>query len=131
MKTFVQFGAMYAEIEEGDRIEEVPVDLGDGTLHPGEWVQKLGETARTSFEMNDGYYLRYAGMGTENGQKVLLFTVNRSDRGKTCYAFNYIDRRILLIGGHKGCRDIIVNRLEKFSEMPKDGIKMSRQLSLF
>ncbi|PTX48301.1 hypothetical protein C8P63_14610 [Melghirimyces profundicolus] len=43
MHTFLQAGAMYAKIEEGDQIEAVPVDLGDGTLHPGEWVQKMGK----------------------------------------------------------------------------------------
>ncbi|PTX48302.1 hypothetical protein C8P63_14611 [Melghirimyces profundicolus] len=61
--------------------------------------------------MKDGYYLRYVGMGTEDGKKVLLFSVNHS-QGKTCYAFNYIDRNTLLVGGRQGCSDIIIHRLD-------------------
>ncbi|PTX48295.1 hypothetical protein C8P63_1463 [Melghirimyces profundicolus] len=130
MHTFLQAGAMYAEIEEGDRIQTIPVNLGDTTLYPGEWVRKLGQKKRTSFEMMDGYYLRFCGMGEEQGGKVLLFTVNRS-QGKTCYAFNYVDRNTLLVGGRQGCSDIIIHRLEKFSELPDDAQKTVEQLSLF
>lgn len=121
MKTFSQFGAMYAEIEEGDRIEPVPVELGDGILSPGEYIRKLGHKARTSFEMKEGHYLRYLGMGREGQSAILLFAVDRYEAGRYCYAFNYVDRNTLVIGGRSGCRDIVVRRLEKFTEPP--GVK--------
>lgn len=81
MRTFYQFGAMYAKIEEDDQIDTSPVELGDGILHPGEWVGKIGEKVRTSFEMNKGYYLRYVGSGMEGNHRVLLFAVKERPLG--------------------------------------------------
>lgn len=51
MEVFSQYGAMYAKLEEGDQIEKVPVQIGDGTLYPGEFVRQLGEKERSSFSM--------------------------------------------------------------------------------
>ncbi|MGC4375908.1 hypothetical protein WD019_03050 [Fictibacillus sp. Mic-4] len=105
-KVFFKYGAMYARVIDG--IQPVPVELGDGTLYPGEFVSKLGDKKRTSFEMGKGYYLRYCGMV----DSLLLFSVNEfvSD---FYYAFHYIDRNTLVVGSHKGVRDIRISRLKK------------------
>lgn len=126
MKTFFQFGAMYAVVDPGE-IQAIPVTLGDETIHPGEFVRKLGHKARTSFEMHEGYYLRYVGQARESEHLYLLFAVNnhRHDDG-IYYAFGYVDRNTLIIGGRNGCRDIVIEHLEKFTE-----INVEEQLTLW
>lgn len=131
MQTFYQMNAMYAKIEPGDQIDASPVKLGDKVLYPGEWVSKLGETERASFEMNDGYYLRFVGSGMEGKHRVLLFAVNRSEREEICYAFNYVNSHTLVIGGRGKCKDIRVQNLEKFTELPADAEEIREQLTLF
>ncbi|MFD1394218.1 hypothetical protein ACFQ40_00140 [Kroppenstedtia eburnea] len=136
MRTFYQMGAMYARIEEGDQIDTSPIELGDGILHPGEWVWKIGEKARTSFEMNKGYYLRFVGSGWEGDRRVLLFDVNRSECSEYCYAFSYADRHTLVIGRGNKFNDIRIQYLQKFTELPADAVEIKEekkveQLTLF
>lgn len=51
---FFQDGAMYAFAPKGSFAEE-PVELGDKTIYPGQYVSRLGEKDRTSFltDMNE------------------------------------------------------------------------------
>lgn len=128
MKTFYQFGAMYA-VANPEEIEAIPVALGDGILRPGEFVQKLGHKARTSFEMHEGYYLRYVGQAQEGEHLYLLFAVNNHWHDGIYYAFGYINRNTLIIGGRNGCRDIVVEHLEKFKEINE--INVEEQLTLW
>jgi hypothetical protein len=109
MITYFQKGAMYAELESHDKIEQTPVEIGDGILRPGEFVSRLGEKKRSSFEMKDGFYLRYEGrIG-----KTILFNVNNYENDGIFYAFNYISpTKLLVVGGGKGC-DIDIEHLEK------------------
>lgn len=114
MITFTQNGAMYAELEEGDEIQKKPIELGDGTLHPGEYVNKLGEKRRSSFEMQDGWYLKYVGRVND----VLLFNTNCArDSYDIYYAFYYYDKNTLLIIGRGQGYDIKVNKLQKFTDV--------------
>ncbi len=123
MKVFSQQGAMYAELSEFDLIDEKPLKLDDGILLPGEWVQKLGEKKRASFEMSDGYYLRYKGM-IDN---TLLFDVNHSTAHPLYYAFHYIDSGTSAVMSGKGRGwDIRIKKLEKFRE-----INVVEQMELF
>ncbi|KLR75287.1 hypothetical protein ABH20_00925 [Geobacillus sp. T6] len=104
---FFTGGAMYAKVSR-DKVKEIPTELGDSILYPGDFVQKLGEKARTSFKMQKGYYLRYCGMY----DRALLFSVNDfvSDY---YYAFYYIDRNTLLICSNAGAKDIRIEKLVK------------------
>ncbi|MFV9511818.1 hypothetical protein [Tepidibacillus sp. LV47] len=129
MNTFFQFGAMYAEIEEGDVIERAPIELGDKILEPGDYVRKIGEKKRTSFEMQDGYYLKYIG----KIDKYLLFLTNSYEdwqNSKFFYAFAYVDNNTLVIGGRKGVRDIRVNKLEVFKEVTFKPVKEQVKMDL-
>lgn len=83
MITFYQYGAMYANVER-DLIRPDPVELGDGVLFPGEFVQRLGEKARSSFEMREGHYLRYLGMVEDRtGCSCLASIVTREKTSST------------------------------------------------
>jgi hypothetical protein len=101
-------GAMYAKLE-GEQIERVPVELGDGILKPGEFVKNLGEKQRTSFEMQDGYFLKYVG----RVGKTLLFNVNDYPDDDWYYAFEYISPKVLILGSKGRCKDIRISRLQK------------------
>jgi hypothetical protein len=101
-------GAMYAKLE-GEQIERVPVELGDGILKPGEFVKKLGEKHRSSFEMQDGYFLRYVG----RVGKTILFNVNDFADDDWYYAFEYISPEVLILGSKGGCWDIRISHLQK------------------
>jgi hypothetical protein len=104
-------GAMYVTVEENDVVRKIPVELGDGILHPGEFVSKLGEKKRTSFYMQPGFYLRYEGMI----ESYLIFNVNLYDNKENIfYAFAYVDKNTLLISSGRGMWDVRVNHLEKF-----------------
>jgi hypothetical protein len=109
MVTDCVHGAMYAQLETGDEIERTPVELGDGVLHPGEFVSRLGERKRSSFEMQEGFFLRYVGkIG-----KTLLFNVNNYEDDDIFYAFNYLSpSKLLVVGRGKGW-DINIEHLEK------------------
>ena len=109
LETFYQNGAMYAKVAEGSFTEE-SVKLGDKTLSPGQFVSKLGEKKRSSFEMQEGYLLRYAG----KAGKLLLFGVNENT-SDYYYAFGYVDPYTLVIGGKHGCKDIRLKTLEIIS----------------
>lgn len=128
MNVFYQFGAMYAEVKEGDQIINIPVELGDKFLSPGEYISRIGEKKRTSFSMQEGYYLRYVGK-CEN--YLLFFTnaIKEDEPSNIYYAFAYVDKNTLVIGGAKGCRDIRVEKLEVFNVVPYNPIK--KQMSLF
>lgn len=126
MKIGYYAGAMYAEIE-GEEIDSSPIELGDKILNPGKFVNKLGEKKRTSFEMKEGWYLRFVGTVEE----YLLFDTNCDSESnkKMYYCFAYIDKNTLLICSQIGCRDVRIEKLEVF-----DNVKMqhlNKQLSIF
>lgn len=120
---------MYAQLETGDEIERTPVELGDGILRPGEFVSRLGEKQRSSFEMQDGFYLRYEGrIG-----KTLLFNVNNYKNDDIFYAFNYISpTKLLVVGRGKGW-DINIEHLEKVPnpQFKKKTVYQQLELDLF
>lgn len=121
-------GAMYARLEDGEELDIDPLELGDSVINTGEYISKLGEKKRTSFEMQDGWYLRYLGKYNDT----LLFGVNTrgpDDPYSWCYAFVYVDSNTLLVGSGTGMRDIRINKLDKFV-----GVKLqetTEQISLF
>ena len=106
-------GAMYVRLskEEETEIEHVPIELGDGILYPGEFVQKLGDKKRSSFEMKPGNYLRYIGRLSKD--KLIIFGVNLSDMKGTYYAFHYISRNCLFVSGDGFGYDIRIHQLKK------------------
>jgi len=129
-------GAMYIELDNEEVIKE-SVQLGDGILKPGQYVNKLGEKKRSMFEMNDGFYLKYEGyVTTHYKSKELLFSTNctgdepRNDR--MFYAFTYIDSETLLvINPHKGCGyDIRIENLEAFDDVEYIDLRIGKQISL-
>ncbi len=121
-------GAMYARLDEGEHLDISPILLGDGVLAVGEYVQKLGEKARSSFEMRDGWYLKY--IGQFGGTLFFCPNTTRKDNPYTwCYAFQYIDKNTLLIGGRHGMMDIRIPKLEKFKKVALHVI--AEQVSLF
>lgn len=128
MVTDCVHGAMYAQLETGDEIERTPVELGDGILRPGEFVSRLGEKQRSSFEMQEGFFLRYVGRFKKT---LLLFNVNNypSDDG-WYYAFHYISPTHLVVVGSRKCWDIEIQRLEKI-ECPVFALPKYEQLELF
>ncbi|AEH47113.1 hypothetical protein [Parageobacillus thermoglucosidasius] len=103
---FFQDGAMYAFAPKGSFAEE-PIELGDKIICPGQYVSRLGDKDRTSFRMQEGFYLRYCG----KAEKLILFSVNDTE-SDYYYAFGYVDRNTLVIGSHVGCKDIRVQHLE-------------------
>lgn len=120
--------AMYVRLGENEKLDKAPVRLGDGTLKVGEYVKKLGEKKRTSFEMQYGWYLRYKG----RFDRVLFFDTNTAKETgdhEWHYGFYYIDKNTLLIGGKSGMRDIRINHLEKHESVPLQ--KSEKQVSMF
>ena len=103
-------GAMYAYAP-GIPFDAVDIELGDKILKPGEFIHKMGEKARTSFEMEQGYYLRYVGKSGD----YILFSVNDliSDY---YYAFGYVNKNTLVITGRGKGRDVRLNTLEVFTD---------------
>ncbi|TCW41613.1 hypothetical protein EDC32_1011279 [Laceyella sacchari] len=132
MEIGIYGGAMYATVAV-DQIERKEIQLGDGILVPSEFVKQLGEKKRSSFEMQDGFYLRFEGIAhDEYGNEVLLFGVNRFSNCNWYYAFHYIDNETLLVASGGGVWDVRVKRLVKFSELPADAVEeMAEQLSFF
>lgn len=115
---------MYAKVDDFLIIKK-PIELGDGVIHPGEYVNKLGDKYRTSFEMQDGWYLRFAGILDDH----LLFRVNADVFDNIYYAFAYVSKNILLIIGDGFARDIRINKLKTYKNVPYN--KVSVQLNLF
>jgi len=119
-------GSMYAKIEEGDEILREPVQLGDKLLYPGQYVNRLGHKYRSSFEMQDGWYLRYEG----RVGKFLLFGVNATAEDNFYYAFMYINPNELLVqSAQNAFYDVHVDWLEVYDEVPQK--ETLKQLSLF
>ncbi len=112
MITQMKWGAMYAQLDEGDILVPDPVQLGDHLLVPGDRVIRIGSKKRTQFEMKDGFYLVYQGTVDQH----LLFTSEPTgcDGQPWYYSFIYVDPLTLLSGSHKGCRDIRVDELVLF-----------------
>lgn len=127
IECFYKNGAMYAYAP-GKPFEEVPIELGDKVLYPGQFVQKLGEKKRSKFEMQEGFYLRYVG----KAEKLILFSVNDTE-SDYYYAFAYIDKNTLLIVNNGRAWDIRLNSLEIYDDFPKRSEKELRyeQLTLF
>lgn len=114
IELFYQNGAMYAYAP-GAPFEEVPVELGDQILFPGQYVKRLGEKKRSRFVLEDGYLLRYVGKAKNSkNYTILLFSVNDTE-SDYYYAFFYIDRNTLAIIGDGFGRDIRLQTLEVFN----------------
>lgn len=125
MKIGFYSGAMYVEIED-EKIKKSSIELGDKILLPGQFVNKLGEKERTSFEMQEGWYLRYVG----KFEQYILFDTNcDTENKKMYYCFIYIDKKTLLIGNQVGCRDVRIGDLEVFDNVKMQ--KLDKQLSIF
>lgn len=125
MKIYYGNGAMYAKVEDGDEIEKVPVELGDRKLYPGQYINRLGHGKR-SFEMQDGWFLRYEGRVGE----ILLFYVNAEKTVDFYYAFIYVTPKELLVQrAQNSFYDIRVEHLEVYDEVPQKDV--SYQLAIF
>jgi hypothetical protein len=121
-------GAMYVRLTGAEKLDKTPIHLGDGILKDGEYIQKMGEKKRTSFEMQGGWYLRYKGRYNDT----LFFDTNTGQETSPYewhYGFYYIDKNTLLIGGKSGMRDIRINHLEKHESVPLQ--KSEKQVSMF
>ena len=105
---FFQKGAMYAKLPK-ERITNEAVELADKMIYPGQFVYKLGEKKRTSFEMQEGSYLRFVGKTDD----LILFSVNDLE-SDFYYAFAYVDKNTLLICSNSGCRDIRIKKIDIF-----------------
>ncbi|MBU3173349.1 hypothetical protein [Clostridium estertheticum] len=114
-------GAMYIKLEEEILLNK-SIQLGGKKLMPGAYVQQLGNRRNSKFEMQTGSYLKYIGYVIQNEIKTLLFTTNCNgenlDKNTIFYAFNYITEFRLLIGGSNGCKDLKVDDLEIFENVP-------------
>ena len=108
MQTVMKWGAMYAELEEGDVVSTTPILLGEHVLLPGDLVTKIGKVKRTMIEMQDGYSLKYIGMVDGH---LLFKSVPEIIDSPWHYAFAYVNPLVLIIGSHKGCSDIRVDEL--------------------
>jgi hypothetical protein len=98
-------------------ILDAPVGLGDKILKVGDMMSKLGDKERTSFEMQDGHYLKYVGRLSHN-EDILIFKSYpyrvRSDKWDDCYyMFTYVDKNTLLIfTKNHAAADIKINTIE-------------------
>ncbi|TDT63408.1 hypothetical protein [Fonticella tunisiensis] len=130
MKYYYYGSANYIELEDDEKIIEKPVELGDKLLVPGDFVKKIGEKERSSFEMQEGYFLKYMGYVESEYGKDLLFGTNviSADTRRFYYSFAYIDKNTLLVQGNQtGFWDIRVEKLEVFKDVEMKYIH--RQLS--
>ena len=117
-------GAMYVQAEDVE-IDISPIKLGNKYITPGSYINKLGDKKRTSFEMQDGWYLRYVG----KLERYLLFGVNSKSQRNMYYAFIYVDSETLLIQNNVGFRDVKIKELEVFHAVELK--ELDEQLSLF
>lgn len=102
-------GAMYAYAP-GIPFEEVPIELGNKILYPGQFINRLGNGKRSNFEMSDGYFLRYVG----KSDNYILFSVNDLE-SDYYYAFGYVSKNILMILNNGSGRDVRLETLEVFN----------------
>ena len=75
--------------------------MGDKILKPGQYIKKIGEKKRTSFEMNDEYFFRYVGKSGD----YLLFSVN-DFKSDYYYAFGYVNKNTLVMCGNGKRKDL-------------------------
>ncbi|REK60130.1 MAG: hypothetical protein C6W55_00080 [Thermobacillus sp.] len=110
MITAIKWGAMYGMLDDGDEIRPEVVQLGDRLIIPGDRITRIGSKDRSSFHMQGGFWLEYAG----RVDNALLFTSGPSgvDGNPWYYAFFYVDPETLLIGGGTGCMDIRADRID-------------------
>ncbi|WP_438498622.1 hypothetical protein [Paenibacillus sp. IHBB 3054] len=66
MQTQTKWGAMYGQLEEGDKIQPIMIQLGDRLIIPGDKITRIGRKKRSMFEMQDGFYLVYQGVCEEH-----------------------------------------------------------------
>ena len=110
MITVLKWGAMYGMLEEGEKIRTEAVQLGEQLIVPGDKISKIGRKARSTFEMQDGFWLEYVG----RVDRTLLF-VSRptgANGDPWYYAFHYVDPETLIIGSEHGCRDIVPDEIQ-------------------
>lgn len=122
-----QNGAFYVQLEKGEKIEKVPVELGDKILYPGQYIKKLGTQKRTSFEMQEGYFLKYAG----RFEHIILFTTNSDiddyKEGLIYYAFICTRKDVILMQTtDTGFKDIVINEVDIFEDVEFKGIEEKR-----
>jgi len=136
MNIFSKYGAMYADIKEHEIIRE-SIFLGDKLLNVGQYVHKIGEKKRSSFEMNEGVYLKYEGKGKDvDSSEVLLFSTNHiihDEKKSTYYAFCYIDPNTLLVcnPGNHSAYDIRLETLIVYNEVKMIDLTIGEQISIF
>lgn len=132
VKNKVEFGyfngAGYMKINECSFIDHSAIELGDKTIIPGMFFSELGAGKR-SFEMQEGYYLRYLGKVNDKGDSYLLFDVNDNDGFGWKYCFGYIDKNMLLNLCQGACYEIKIDKL-KIIPGPKACFK-PKQLKFF
>lgn len=93
---------MYARVNEPAWIANEPFFLNGYRFKVGSVFQKLGgHRPATTFEMQDGHWLEYAGRIDE----LLLFLPDGKSEGGWYYAFFSVGERLLSISGH-GAYDI-------------------------
>jgi hypothetical protein len=109
IELFKKSGAMYAYAP-GKPFEEIPIELGDKIISPGQFIKRLGEKKRSSFEMSDGYFLRYVGKSGD----YILFGVNDFEEDYY-YAFGYISKNVLVVAGGGTGYDIRLQTLDVLS----------------
>ncbi len=122
MIIFSKYGAMYIELE-GEIIDKENIELGDGLLKPNQYLERIGEKKRSSFEMSEDCYLKYEGTISDDTAKYLLFSTNVISFNKRAdevyYAFSYIDKNTLLVQNpiKHSAHDIRINHLETYDEV--------------
>lgn len=115
-------------------VRPIPVLLGTEVVQVGDRLSKIGSKDRTAFEMLPTRYLEYLGILQINLGYVLVFSCNWLERqvnlfdtpGEWAFAFHaisYLERKgvatlnCLMVGGPRGCRDIDVKSILRFSEV--------------
>lgn len=125
MKLGFFYGAMYIQLED-EEVDFSPIEIGDKILSPGQYINQLGENKRTSFEMKEGWYLKYIG----RVDNYLLFDTNTDEKNNKniYYCFAYVNKNILMLLDKNSGRDIRIDTLEVFEKVEIK--KLDKQLSL-
>lgn len=125
MKLGFFYGSMYIQLED-EEVDFSPVKLGDKILRPGQFLKKLGDKKRSSFEMKKGWYLKYFG----RVDNYLLFDTNTDEKNNKniYYCFVYVNKNILMLLNKNSGRDIRIDKLEVFEKVEIK--KINKQLSL-
>jgi len=130
-----KYGAEYLAFDEPVKIRKRSLNFTNNTtLLPGEKVVKIGIKKRTSFELQDGFFMRYEGVLKQNNivyavfdvpahnvipnVQLDLFSKHKVLRYKYVFACAFVKKKVscFVISSEKGCRDIDTNYILKESE---------------